>query len=273
MRKYMLKRILFSFFSLFVVVMTVMLLVFSLMDRSMIFQTDDTWNKRNLNERTLYEYMQYQRYGYLNYQDYTDFVRAKYTEQYGETYNSQPQFTADIAAIQNENTYLENATVQEFIAKCKAEGYEMRYLQPVRFKSGKVKPGGTGFLLATREKSVVLRLLDYLKGFFHVETTRDVKDANLTERYIRFEKDPYSKLFAIVGSGTQHKYQLYFDGRFPFIHQNWFSINLGTSFTTYRGQEITTVISKPSGDMVVSRSIPPCWALTSMRIPPLISIR
>lgn len=252
MRKYLLKRILFSFFSLFVVVMTVMLLIYSLIDRSMIFQDDDIWNKRNLNERTVYEHMQYQRYGYLTYQDYTDFVRAKYTEQYGDSYSTQAQFKADIAAIQNENTYLENATVQEFIAKTKAEGYEVKYLQPIRFKSGKVKPGGTGFLLASREKSVVLRLLDYLKGFFHVETTRDVKDANLTERYVRFEKDPYSGLFAIVGSGTQHKYQLYFDGRFPFIHQNWLSINLGTSYTTYRGMEITSVISKPAGDTIKS---------------------
>ncbi len=254
MRNYLLKRILFSLFSLLVVVATVMLLVYSLIDRSVIFQTDDTWNKRNLNERTIYEYMQYQRYGYLTYQDYTEFVRAKYTELYGDSYNTQAQFKEDIAAIQKENTYLENATVQEFIAEYAAKGYNVQYLQPVRFKSGKVKPGGTGYLIASHEKSVVLRLLDYLKGFFKFENTRNVKDENLTDRYVRFEKDPYSGLFAIVGSGTQHKYQLYFDGRFPFIHQNWFGVNLGTSYTTYRGQEITSVISKPSGDMIVSRT-------------------
>ena len=42
-----------------------------------------------------------------------------------------------------------------------------------------------------------------------VETTRDVTDPELTERYIRVEKDPYSGFYALVGSGTTHKYLLY----------------------------------------------------------------
>ena len=45
MRKYLAKRILFSIFSLLVVVMVVMALVYSLIDRNVIFQTDDLWNK------------------------------------------------------------------------------------------------------------------------------------------------------------------------------------------------------------------------------------
>ena len=57
----------------------------------------------------------------------------------------------------------------------------------------------------------------------------------------------------MVGSGTQHKYLLYFDNRFPFIHQNWIHINLGVSYTTYRGQEITSVINNPTGELVASR--------------------
>lgn len=45
MKKYMLKRILFSIFSLLVVVMVVMFLVFTCIHRDVIFQTDDMWNK------------------------------------------------------------------------------------------------------------------------------------------------------------------------------------------------------------------------------------
>ena len=86
--------------------------------------------------------------------------------------------------------------------------------------------------------------MDYLKGFITVETKNDVKDPELTDRYIRLDG-----LFAVVGSGTQHKYLLYFDDRFPFIHQNWIHLNLGVSFTTYRGQEITTVINSPTGEL------------------------
>ena len=253
MKKYLLKRILFSIFSLLVVVMLVMLLVYSLIERNVIFQQDDIWNKRSNNDRSMYEYAQFQKYGYLTYVDYTSFLKDKYKSLYGDGYDKEAAFTADRTAIQKPDTYLENATVQEFIAKYEAEGYEIKYLEPVKFKSGKVKTGGNAYLVAVQEKSVVLRLLDYLGTFFTVETTKDVTDPNLTDRYIHFEKDPYSGLFAITGSGTTHKYLLYFDGHFPFIHQNFLHLNLGTSYTTYRGQEISQVISTPTGIMNTSR--------------------
>ena len=99
----------------------------------------------------------------------------------------------------------------------------------------------------------MLRLFYYIRDFISFESTNDVEDPNLTERYVRFEKDPYSGLFAVVGSGTTHKYLLYFDGRFPFIHQNWAHLNLGTSYTKYRGQEISTVITTPAGELNVFR--------------------
>ena len=82
--RYLWKRILFSLFSLFVVVLAVMTLVYSLIDRSAIFQTDDVWNKRSANDRTYYEYTMYQKYGYLDFVNYTSFLQAKYSELYGE---------------------------------------------------------------------------------------------------------------------------------------------------------------------------------------------
>ena len=252
MKKYMLKRILFSLFSLLMVVMVVMLLVYSLIERSVIFQTDDTWNKKSGNDRSIYEYVQYEKYGYLEYEDYTSFVANKYIAIYGDEYAKQEDYKRDRDAIQNPDTYMDNETVQEFIAQYHGDGYTIRYLKPNTYKSGRVKPGGTGYLLAVIEKNPLLRLVDYVKGFITVETTNDVKDPELTDRYIRVEKDPYG-LFAVVGSGTQHKYLLYFDDRFPFIHQNWIHLNLGVSFTTYRGQEITSVINSPAGGLLNRR--------------------
>ena len=253
MKKYMFKRILFSLFSLFVVVMVVMLLVYSLIERSVIFQQDDTWNKRSNNERTVYEYTQYQKYGYLNYSDFGMFLRSKYYPLYGETYNENQDYIKDFQSIQNKKKYLDNKTVQEFIEKYEGEGYNIVYLEPLTYSSGNPKPGGRGFLLAVREKSVFVRFFDYLKGFISIETTKDVTDEELTERYIRIEKDPYSKLPALVGSGTNHKYLIYFDDHFPFIHQNIFHINLGTSFTTYRGQEIVNVITESTGGLLTKK--------------------
>ena len=260
MGKYMVKRILFSIFSLFVVVMVVMLLVYSLIDRNVIFQQDDLWNKKSLNDRTVYEYTQFQKYGYLSYTNYSDWLIKKYQAKLGDSFASDADYKADLNAIKYADTdekYTSNASVREYIAQMEADGYRIHHMAQVSYKNGKEKPGGKAYLLAIHEKNPLLRLVDYVAGFITVETTHDVTDENLTERYIRVESDPYGGPFAVVGSGTTHKYLLYFNNRFPFIHQNWLRINLGTSFTTYRGQEITTVINNPTGEQVMREVVFP----------------
>ena len=232
MRKYMLKRILFAIFSLFVVVMVVMVLVYSLIERSVIFQQDDTWNKKSANDRVIYEYTQYQKYGYLTWVDFSTFAQKKFANLYGEDYAKNPEFTEAVASIQKKgDVYLQNPVVQEFIKEY----------------------GGKGYLIAVHEKNPLLRLVDYVKGFFTIETVNDVDDPELTNRSTHWEKDPYSGFYAHIGSGTTHKYLFYVDNRFPFIHQNRIHINLGVSYTTYRGQEITTVINSPTGELKVMR--------------------
>lgn len=258
MSKYLLKRILFSIFSLVVVIAVVMLLVYTCINRNVIFQTDDMWNKKNLNDRTMYEYQMYQKYGYLSYVDYGSFLKEKYTALYGEGYESHDDFKADRDAIKDPEKAAVNASVQEFKEKYKKQ--QIVYLEPIKYSNGKMKPGGRAYLLAVHEKSVFNRLFTYFANLISFESKNQVKDENLTERYVRFEKDPYSKAgFALVGSGTLHKYQLYFDGRFPFIHQNWMHFNFGTSYTTYRGQEITEVITTPTGDLVKTMQQFPNW--------------
>lgn len=258
MRKYLLKRILFSIFSLVVVVAIVMLLVFTAIKRNVIFQTDDMWNKKSANDQKMYEYQMYQKYGYLNYVEYGSFLKEKYSKLYGDGYESQPDYIADRDVLKKPAEVNDNASVKEF--KEKYSKYEIVYLEPLTYKNGQMKPGGRPYLLATHERSVFLRLWDFFSGLITFETKNQVKDPNLTDRYVRFEKDPYSWAgFALVGSGTQHKYQLYFDKTFPFIHQNWMHFNFGTSFTTYRGQEITTVITTPTGDLKRTMQQYPNW--------------
>lgn len=255
MGKYLAKRILFSIFSLLVVVLVVMMLVYSLIDRNVIFQTDDLWNKKSGNDQTYYEYSQWQKYGYLTMTSYSSFLKTKYQALLGDDYVNDANYNADLAAIKSKSNYEKNESIKEFIAEYEGKGYEIKYLERETYKSGRMqgkeKPGYGAYLFAVRENNPFQRLWLYIKGLFTVETVNDVKDTNLTERYIRFEKDPYSGGFAIVGSGTTHKYLLYFDGRFPFIHQNFIHLNLGTSYTKYRGSEITQVITTPQGALDV----------------------
>ena len=232
MKKYLTKRILFSLFSFVVVVLIVMILVYGLIDRRVIFQMDDTWNKRSNNDRVVYEYSQYQRYGYLEYTSYSAFLQNKYQTLYGSDYTNRDDYIQDKNALKYPKTYLKNASVKEFLSLYESkDGCEIVYLEPIAYKTGALKPGGTPALLAVTERSMLNRLWDYAKNFFVLETKNDVKDENLTDRYIRVEKDPYSNFYAVVGSGTTHKYLLYVNNRFPFIHQNWLHMNLGQSYT------------------------------------------
>ena len=153
MKKYMLKRILFSIFSLLVVVMVVMLLVYTCIPRSVIFQTDDIWNKTSNNDRAIYEYNQYSKYGYLSYVDYSSFLKQKYSGIYGEDYINRDDYKKDLAVIQKEDQYRENESVKEFLNEYYTKGYTFRYLTPVRYSDGELKPGGKGYLLAIDEKT------------------------------------------------------------------------------------------------------------------------
>ena len=55
---------------------------------------------------------------------------------------------------------------------------------------------------------------------------------------------------ALMCTGCENKYFVYFDGNFPFIHQNWISFNLGTSYPTYSGQGVLEVVTSSQGEKV-----------------------
>ena len=50
-----------------------------------------------------------------------------------------------------------------------------------------------------------------------------------------------------MGSGTKHKYLLYFNGQFPFVHQNFITFNLGNSYPTYANIPVLQVITQGQG--------------------------
>ncbi len=199
-----------------------------------------------------------------DFEGYQEYLKEKYIDIVGNRdYTKNPEYLEAKNAIFDPETYLDNPSVQEFIAESEAEGKEIKYVKPeVSSKSGKVKSGGNPLLLAVHERSVFARLWDYVKGLITVETTHDVEDPELpeSERYIRVEKDYYSNFYAVVGSGTRHKYLLYVDGRFPWIHQNFIHLNLGTSHRIAKGNEITDHMNTHTGyQKTVHTKYPKDW--------------
>ena len=63
---------------------------------------------------------------------------------------------------------------------------------------------------------------------------------------IDIENDPAIG-WSLVGSGTKHKYLLYFNSQFPFVHQNFVNLNLGDSYPTYANTPVLQVITQGQG--------------------------
>ena len=67
MGKYVLKRLLHVAVSAIIVVLIVMVLIYSMLDRRTIFGADPTYSKMQSNTRTAYEQSRYEAYGYVDY--------------------------------------------------------------------------------------------------------------------------------------------------------------------------------------------------------------
>ena len=249
MTKYVLKRLFFGICSIFVVAFIVMAVVFTAIDRETIFNDDQQISKLKYNELTMYKYRQWQKYGYLEYNLYSNFVSDKFQQKYGENYTEQDEYKEAVSCLNDENTYQNNATVKEFITDANSKKYEVIFLPKVVSKRGILQSNPV--LFAKKERSTFSRLGSFIKNLIKVETIWDVKDDSLTDRYIRFQWDKRSNMPALVGSGTTHKYLIYFDNRFPFIHQNLVHINLSTSLVGMNaGKDVSDIMNESTGNLV-----------------------
>lgn len=146
---------------------------------------------------------------------------------------------------------------EKFIKYYEKKGYKVERLPSV--KSGKkVKSGGDAKLFAYKNHSIFLRVGRYFSNLFDVDNIHYVDDEiYIGKRGLTFTlHDPLygGEKFspAIIGNGTKHKYLLYCDGRFPYIHQNLLTINLGRSFTIKEGVDVFTTMTEPQGAQVMS---------------------
>lgn len=231
MRKYLLKRILFSLFSLIVVIGVVNVLIYNLMDRQSIFQSDPVYNKLSYNEKEMYKYRKFEENGYLTYVNYA--ASKAYTEATEEQIED-----AKIVLYASEtiNELYSDPLLKKVIEECATGGYQTTFLPKVKNRRGVTI--SSPYLLFVKEMNVFERVGAMLGNLFRFETIWDVKDETLTNRGIHIEWDKRSNMPALVGNGTQHKYLIYFDDKFPFIHQNILHIQLGKSLKLSKGSDV-----------------------------------
>ena len=83
MTKYLINRILRSLVSVVIVVGIVMVMIYSALDRNLIFANDSTYTKIGSNAKEVYKMQQWEKYGYVDYIPYTDYLKEKYSALYG----------------------------------------------------------------------------------------------------------------------------------------------------------------------------------------------
>ena len=253
MTKYLIRRIVHGLVSVIIVVAIVMILIYSCLDRQLIFAQDPVYTQLGNNQKTVYQYRKWEDYGYIDYVTYPEWLQSVSE---AEGLNAEQVSALSAFGRKAENDPEDVAAyVAKFSEEYAAKGYAVTRLD-AKMSKKKVAPGGQQQLFAYKSKPLLGRLWRYLTGLISVDNIHYVKE-DIGERGLTFTwHDPLygGDKFApaIIGNGTLHKYLLYTDNRFPFIHQNLVTINLGKSYTVNSGVDVFQSMNAPQGSYVPS---------------------
>ena len=223
---YILKRLLRSVISVLIIMIVVFTLVYTLVPRDNIFFEDATYRKLGgkPDDKTDYVYNTWMKLGYLDYVKINDYCLERYEAGSEEIQNAIKPDSPETA---------------EFVAHYESLGYTVS-----RYKV-------SGRAYAYKDRPLLQRLWNWFSNLIqidHVNRVQDPENPDL-ERRIYFGRTPTGGL-ALLGSGTYHKYLIYTDSHFPFIHQNIITLNMGESYPTYQGMEALEVMFSSQGTEV-----------------------
>ena len=250
MTKYLINRILRSLLSVVAVVVIVMVMIYSWLNRDLIFKSDPQFTHVKSNAKEVYMLQQWEKYGYVDYVPYADYLTElrKSGEISQETYNEVVKFANKADG--------DSEAVAEYVARFtqeyEAKGYEVERLEGVmRGKTKKYQDGGEPRLYAYRDVPVLTRLWNYFSGLIKVDNINYVEE-DIQDRGLSFTLyDPAygGEKFspAIMGNGTRYKYLLYCTDEFPFVHQNLVTINLGKSYSIRKDIDVFQTMTESQG--------------------------
>ena len=238
-----------------IVVGIVMVMVYSALDRNLIFAADSRYTRVKSNAKEVYMMQQWERYGYVDYVPYSDYMRQLVRDDE----ITQEQYSAAITFGNKASQDSDEAAefIRRFTEEYESKGYKVVRLDgKMKGKTKKYQDGGEPRLYAYRNIPVLMRLVNYFKGLITVDNIHYVED-EIEDRGITFTlHDPVygGEKFspAVMGTGTQYKYLFYFDDSFPFIHQNLVKINLGLSYSIRQGIDVFQTMTESQGSYAYS---------------------
>ncbi len=223
---YILKRLFRSIISVLLIMMIVFILVYTLVPRNSIFAQDDAFRKlaTKPDEKIEYQYNIWQKLGYLDFVRSADYIQELYDKDSTEFKDAQKPGSKEM---------------EDFKAKYEAKGYVVETYP----KSGRY--------YAYKDTPVIKHLAIWLSDLIEIDTPWAIDDPANPElkRGLSFGTTETGG-WALIGSGTKHKYLLYTDSNFPWIHQNIISLTFGESYPTYQGLDVLNVMFSSQGTEV-----------------------
>ena len=251
MLKYLLKRLLHGIVSIIIVVTIVMVMIYGLLDPIQVFAKDPMFSRTGNNTRTVYMNQKWEEYGYQDYVTYGDYLNDLVAK--GELDSEAREKVGGIGRTPDKDSDAVAEYVQKFTDYYESQGYKITRLD-AKMTGRKVATGGQQTLFATKAIPLSHRVWEYFTGLLDVDSIHNVKE-DIPDRGLTFTlHDPLAEgrfSPAIIGSGTTHKYLLYFDSTFPYIHQNIVTIKLGTSYTVATGIDVFETMTRSQGSYVL----------------------
>jgi oligopeptide transport system permease protein len=267
MAKYLIRRLLHGAFSIIAVVIIVMVMIYSLLKRDAVLMQQPIYSKKRLNAKEVLKYSLFKAYGYVDFADYVDYINDLKNQ--GQISEEDAQIALDYSdtgaksekyVVDTDNAVAKKY-IQSFADMYASQGYTIYRMNTVYRSAGKVDEGGQKELIAYRDVPLITRIFRYFFGLVKVDNMYYAKGIDDSERsiYFTFNDPAYGGAFApaVMGNGTEYKYLLYFDGEFPFIHQNLVKLNLGISYSISSGTELYNYMTRKQGGLVQSEVLYP----------------
>ena len=129
MAKYLLKRIIHGLVSIAIVIAIVMIMIYSLLDRNLIFAKDTTYSHQSNNQKEVYKYAKWEEYGYLDYVPYADWLQQLTDD--GEIDEETRSKAVGLGRTEAQDSELVAEYVEKFKNYYESKGYKTRRLDEV----------------------------------------------------------------------------------------------------------------------------------------------
>ena len=140
MTKYLLKRILHGLVSIVIVVALVMIMIYTMLDRNLVFAGDTKYSHTSNNARVAYKYSKWEDYGYLDYVTYSDWLNELVSS--GELTEEERSAVVGFGRTKAQDSEQVSEYVKKFTKYYKSQGYTVVRKDAVMMNKKKYADGG-----------------------------------------------------------------------------------------------------------------------------------